>query len=127
MTEFAQDEMAKQLQLLEETLLDPVVRRDPARVGALLAEDFVEFGSSGRMWSRGAILDLLEHEEGYAEAPLVREFACRPLALGVVLATYRAVRLDSGAGRSRETLRSSIWTKESAGWKMRFHQGTRTA
>jgi hypothetical protein len=79
------------------------------------------------MWSRGAILDLLEHEEGYAEAPLVREFACRPLALGVVLATYRAVRLDSGAGRSRETLRSSIWTKESAGWKMRFHQGTRTA
>ncbi len=126
MAESAQDEVVKQLQLLEETLLDPAVRRDPARVGALLAEDFVEFGSSGRIWTRGAILDLLEHEEGYAEAPLVREFACRPLALGVVLATYRAVRLDGGTGRSGETLRSSIWSKESAGWKMRFHQGTRT-
>ncbi len=126
MTEFAQDEVARQLQLLEETLLDPAVRRDPARVGALLAEDFVEFGSSGRIWSRAAILELLKHEEGYAEAPLVREFTCRPLALGVVLATYRAVRLDDGGGQSRETLRSSIWSNGSSGWKMRFHQGTRT-
>lgn len=127
MTEFGQEDVARQLQLLEETLLDPAVRKDPARVGALLAEEFVEFGSSGRMWSRGAILELLAHEEGYAEAPLVREFECQPLALGVALVTYRAVRMDASAGKPRETLRSSVWAKSAQGWRMRFHQGTRVA
>ncbi|MGA8042233.1 MAG: DUF4440 domain-containing protein [Terracidiphilus sp.] len=124
MTEIAQDEVTKQLLALEEALLDPTLRRTPAQMDALLAADFMEIGSSGRVWSRAETLDLLAHEEGYTEPPLVRDFVCRPLALGVVLATYRAIRMDKSSGKPRETLRSSIWSTVAHGWQMRFHQGT---
>ena len=127
MTDIAQREVAQQLQALEEMLLDPAVRRDSARVAALLDEGFIEYGSSGRVWTRAAILDLLAHEEGYAEPPVVRDFACRPLAMGVVLATYRTVRMDSGPGKAREVLRSSIWVRGAQGWRILFHQGTSVA
>jgi len=43
------------------TLLDPAVRRDRARASAFLANDFVEFGASGRIWNREQILDLLRY------------------------------------------------------------------
>lgn len=121
----ALEEISRQLLVLEQTLLDPAVRKEPARVAALLAPDFMEYGSSGKVWSRAATLDLLAHEEGYTEPPLVRDFACRPLALGVVLATYRALRMDTESEKPRETLRSSIWTTGTHGWQLRFHQGTR--
>jgi len=35
---------------LEQSLLRPKIRRSPAAVTALLADDFVEFGSSGRVY-----------------------------------------------------------------------------
>ena len=127
MADSAQDEVAKHLQALEELLLDPAVRRDSAKVATLLDEGFVEFGSSGRVWTRTAILDLLVHEEGYAEAPVMRDFACRHLAMGVVLATYRTVRMDSGPGKAREVVRSSIWVRGAQGWRILFHQGTSIA
>lgn len=37
-------------------LLDAEVRRSPERLGALLHPDFYEFGSSGRLWDRAAVL-----------------------------------------------------------------------
>jgi hypothetical protein len=113
---------AAELERLERLLLDPAVRRDPQQVSALLTEDFFEFGASGRIWTREAALELLA-KENYSP-PAVADFACHVLAEGVVLATYRAVRV--GADRVRQvTLRSSIWIRESGSWRMRFHQGTR--
>ena len=44
----------------EEALLDSAVRRQPDFVLALLAEDFVEFGASGKTWNRQQIVDLLK-------------------------------------------------------------------
>jgi ribonuclease HI len=54
--------LAELLLSLELQLMDPAFRKDRAAVSSLLAEDFSEFGSSGRVWSREAILDLLESE-----------------------------------------------------------------
>jgi len=51
------------LRACEEALLDAVVRRDRERVAALLSEDFQEFGSSGRVWSREEILEQLATED----------------------------------------------------------------
>jgi ribonuclease HI len=93
-------------------LLDPAVRRDRARVDALLARDFVEFGASGRVWTRDSILDLLA-TEAYVPVPM-EDFACAVLGEGVALVTYRA----------RGCLRSSVWVWEDGAWKVRFHQGT---
>ena len=106
------------LRSLELQLMEPAFRRDRKQVSALLAEDFREFGSSGRVWSRAAILDLLESEDGYT-APQVEDFATQRLSPETVLATYRTVR----GGVS--TLRSSIWVLRGERWQMLFHQGTR--
>lgn len=119
------DELCAHLRSCEESLLDPVVRRDSARVSALLSEDFEEFGASGRAWSREDILKMLS-TEGY-DPPAMEDFKCRQLVEGVALVTYRTVRIDAGSGQSSAALRSSIWIKKSGEWRVRFHQGTRAS
>ncbi|MHB0981085.1 MAG: DUF4440 domain-containing protein [Thermoleophilia bacterium] len=42
---------------LEEALLDPAVRQFQARLSELTADDFVEFGSSGRVFGKSDVLD----------------------------------------------------------------------
>jgi hypothetical protein len=92
----ASDDLCAQLRNLEDSLLDPSVRRDSAQVAALLAEEFEEFGASGRAWTREQILDLLAAER--YEPPSVEEFRCHTIADGVVLVTYRAVRTKPHSG-----------------------------
>jgi ribonuclease HI len=99
---------------LERQLLDPAYRQDPAFLAGVLHPGFVEYGSSGRVWSRDEIVEALAADPsvgGEAEG-----FEAHPLGDHVVLVTYRT----TGA------LRSSIWVHERAGWQIRFHQGTRT-
>jgi ribonuclease HI len=119
------ESVAAQLLRAEMLLLDPAFRRDRSRVAALLAPDFVEFGASGRVWTRDAILDLLATED--YTPPILEDFACHPIEANVVLVTYRTVRTDAASGRRETTLRSSLWIRqsESQGWTVRFHQGTR--
>jgi hypothetical protein len=111
-----------ELERLELLLMNPEVRRDRTRVRALLTDDFVEFGSSGRIWTRDAMLEELASET--YTAPQAEDFAFRLLGGDVVLVTYRTCREDA-AGEKTVTLRSSIWTRESGSWKVCFHQGTR--
>jgi len=103
-------------------LMDPAVRRDRERVGALLTSDFVEFGSSGQVWTREATLELLATET--YTPPRAENFAFRLLGPDVVLVTYRTSREDA-AGEKTVTLRGSLWTRESGSWQVCFHQGTR--
>jgi hypothetical protein len=112
------------LQLCEQALLDPAVRRDRARVAALLTEDFREFGSSGRAWSRQEILELLA-TENYIP-PAMEDFACRLIDEGAALVTYRTIKTDAQSGTISEVLRSTMWVREAAVWRACFHQGTRT-
>ena len=117
------DDVVKTLQLNEEALLNPDVRRDRTQVERLLAEDFVEFGSSGRTWTRDQIFPLLANE---TYAPMRMEnFTCALLDDNVALVTYIAVRANPGP-ENTSSLRSSIWTNKSGEWRLRFHQGTRT-
>lgn len=111
------------LRSCEEALLDPAVRRDRVRVAAFLADDFQEIGSSGRMWSCEAVLDVLETED--YQQPAMEDFKCHWIAEGVALVTYRTVNIDSQSGGSAAVLRSSIWIRDSGGWRVRFHQGTK--
>jgi hypothetical protein len=119
MEEATKEEVAR----LELLLMDPAVRRDRERVAGLLADDFVEFGSSGRVWTREAALELLATET--YTPPTVEAFACKMLDGNVALVTYHALRFDAATGERTITLRSSIWTRASGSWQMRFHQGTR--
>jgi hypothetical protein len=115
-------EIAELLQRHEQSLLDPALRRDRNRILDLLADDFVEFGASGRVWSRDQIVELLATEDFHP--PAMEEFQCCLVAPAVALVTYRTVRADAQTGTHAATLRSSIWMERDGEWKMRFHQGT---
>jgi hypothetical protein len=99
----------------ELALLLPEVRRDPERMRALLHPDFVEYGSSGRIWDRESIGSVTTDPEQSTAADLV----ARRIGPDAVLLTYRSTR----AGH--EALRSSTWIREKADtWLLLFHQGT---
>ncbi|UWZ85031.1 nuclear transport factor 2 family protein [Occallatibacter riparius] len=114
-----------QLRRLEQSLLDLAVRRDGDRLRQLLSDDFLEFGSSGRVWTRKSIIDMLATETNFFP-PAIEEFECTFLSEKVALVTYRTVRTDAKTGERLSSLRSSVWTRQNGEWRMRFHQGTRT-
>lgn len=114
------DSLREHLLHLELSLMQPALRRDPARVAALLDSDFVEIGSSGRLWSREEILLLLATESDY-QPPTVEDFHLRPLTADLALVTYRTRRANGS-----QALRSSLWRRHGADWRCAFHQATPT-
>ena len=115
------EKIAQHLLYLEQSLLSPTARRDRDRVAGLLADDFVEFGTSGKTLTREQVLAMLGTEE--FEAPRIEDLKCTSIAEGVVLVTYRTVRTNE-TGRTFVTLRSSLWSMQQGFWRLRFHQGT---
>jgi hypothetical protein len=85
---------AATLRRLEEQLLDGSVRASADQVAALIAEDFVEFGSSGGVYDKAQVVTALpeEHLEGPPVERAAHDFRVRMLAEGVALVTYRSVR-----------------------------------
>jgi hypothetical protein len=105
------------LRTLEERLLDPEVRVDAGRVATLLADDFREFGKSGRVYDRKSILALLAAE--VAQAITIEAFSAELLGPEAALATYISRTADGEQSR-----RSSVWVYRQGRWQMLFHQGT---
>lgn len=114
-------DVAETLRELEANLLIDSVRKDRARVSALLAEEFREFGRSGKVYSRAEILDFLQIEEEIRVA--MRDFACELTGEGVALVTYLSEQ-DEQNGETIGALRSSLWVWRDQRWQMVFHQGT---
>ncbi len=113
------DRDVEELFELETSLHKKEIRNSPAAVAALLADDFTEFGSSGRVYDKSAIIELLRTEAVAADHKVtVENFAVRALSPDVALVTYLA---------SKRTLRSSIWRLSDSRWEMIFHQGTRVS
>jgi hypothetical protein len=82
--------LAAHLFHLEQQLLKPSTRRDAAALTSLLAEDFREFGGSGRLYTRHQIIEALA-----AESPrtiTLSDPLCQLLAENVALLTYRSTR-----------------------------------
>jgi hypothetical protein len=114
----------QQLRKLEERLLQPDVRKSAPDIDALLADGFAEFGSSGRIFDKPQSIERMR-----TEAPVRRslvDFKTRPLAPGVILATYRAIRPGAPGEAPIASLRSSIWKSIDGRWQLVFHQGTRS-
>jgi len=88
----------------------------PGGLADLIADDFVEFGASGRTWTAATIRELLA--SGPSDQPIrIEDFTVHVLGRGVVLATFRV------AGE-RPSNRASIWLRRGSRWVIRFHQGT---
>jgi len=109
--------IVEKFRALEERLLDPNVRRSPSQVGDLLADDFVEFGSSGRVYDKPTVIAALKQEPGFDDPRTISKFSVRELSPSITLVTYQI--------SESSTLRSSIWRFHGDHWKLVFHQGTR--
>jgi hypothetical protein len=113
-----QDALAAELKGLEEELLVPAVRKS-TRFTALLADEFVEFGSSGRVYTKSDLAAVLQAESPVGQTP--SDFKVAYLAPDVALLTYKIRRHTQPPV---QTLRSSIWRRAKGQWQMVFHQGT---
>src|SRR5665213_4295573 len=86
----------------------------------MIAQDFFEFGRSGRVYKRSDTLNV-PPEPIEARLPL-HNFHARLIAPDVAQVTYNsAVKYDGVYECGR---RSSIWSRTLGGWVLRFHQGT---
>ena len=104
------------VEALERELLGPEVRGDIGRTGVLLHPDFMEIGSSGRVWTRDAMMMALEEDPG--ERTELEILGAERIGSSAVLLTYRSY------ARSGTILRSSLWVLDNGRWRIRFHQGT---
>ena len=114
----SENALAIYLQELEESLLQSGVSQSE-RVLQLLADSFVEFGSSGRTFTKEEIISSMS-----AESPVnctATEFNVQLLASQTALVTYRACRQSEPPVF---TLRSSLWQQREGQWQLVFHQGT---
>lgn len=113
-----EEAIAQHLRELEESLLMVSVRKSE-RVDQLLAEGFVEFGSSGRVFSKEEIIASLRDEPPVKVTATA--FKVVLFAPNTALLTYRAHRHSTPPVY---TLRSSYWLVQHGRWRMVFHQGT---
>ena len=54
--------LSEHLRKLEESMARPEIRRSPEDLARLLADDFREFGGSGRVFDKRQIIDALQNQ-----------------------------------------------------------------
>jgi ribonuclease HI len=82
----------------------------------LLHPDFVEVGSSGRLWGRQ---DIIDETAGHPSDEVVAfDLNARFLADDVVPVTYFTTHAEKNVHRC------SVWTRDLSGWTVLYHQGT---
>lgn len=116
--------LSEHLRRLEEAMTKLEIRQSPNELSRLLADDFREFGSSGRTFDKRQIIEALKNQ------PPVQlwldEFQVMQLAPDVALVTYRGHCKFPGSDQVSHSLRSSIWRNRNGRWEVAFHQGTPT-
>lgn len=99
---------------VEQQLLLAEVRASAEALDRLVSDQFVEFGNSGREYTKPDVIAQM------LAAPIVNvdvtDFRVLAVSEDVALATYR----------TPASLRSSIWRREGGRWRIVFHQGTST-
>jgi len=116
--EIVNEKLKEELKALEEKHINLEVRSSPAELDQILADEFWEIGSSGRVYGKKECL-----EAGVVLTEMtLHNFEIQPLAEDVVLSTY----FIEDKTRNRNTLRSSIWKFIDGRWQFYFHQATIT-
>jgi hypothetical protein len=117
MTTDSEFELERQLHELEERLMRPGTRSSRRNLEELLAQEFVEIGTSGTEYDRENVISamMLEHPAAWS----IANFKARALGENAALVIYTATK--SGGESS---VRSSVWRRYGSQWKIVFHQGT---
>lgn len=111
----------------EEALLKSEVRKDANKIADLMAEDFVEFTSSGYIanYTKGEVFQAIDDNTELNWE--LKDFKIKELSNDYVLATYKVIKHNEADESKKYSLRSSIWQNIDDKWKMMFHQGTLTS
>ena len=108
MAHLLQDEIRQ----LEEQLATHSIRASAEALDRLIADEFVEFGSSGRVYTKSEVVALILAAPSTTTTLI--DFRVSGVTTDVALATFRTER----------SLRSSLWRREGQAWRIVFHQGT---
>jgi hypothetical protein len=87
---------------------------------SLIAEDFLEFGASGKVWTKTEIISAMS--QWVPTERIVEDFRVHELSASVCLVTYRVIGVDRQPFAF--SLRSSIWRSSGKTWQIVFHHGT---
>jgi hypothetical protein len=108
------------LERLEESLWREETRFDSKLMDEVVAQDFFEFGRSGRIYERADTLSA-------GRQPIDALLPLPNLKIRLLNEDTAQVTYDSGVKHKRVVeygRRSSIWSRTKRGWVLRFHQGT---
>ena len=117
------NEITKTIYDLELSLLKPEVRSSKEALNGLLADDFIEFGTSGNKYTKADILERLPNTLEKVEYS-VSDFNVDTPSENIAVATFKTERATDGKDKVI-SLRSSHWRKIASGWQMFLHQATR--
>lgn len=85
----------------------------------LIAEDFVEFGASGKVWSKAEIIAAMSQWSLIERT--IENFSVRELSASACLVTYKVVGVTKDRQASPFSLRSSIWRYTGGKWQIISH------
>jgi hypothetical protein len=112
-------QLQEHLHSLEERLLHPDRETDRQALTGLLAPEFKEFCTSGRIFNLSQLSNALLTTS--PRVATMSHFYVTPLSEDSALATYHITTANSTSHHS------SIWVKRNDRWQMLFHQGTLAA
>lgn len=111
-----QAQLQEHLHALEERLLHPDRETDRSELKGLLAPEFKEFCTSGRIFNINQLANALS--TSHPRAATMSHFYVTPLGKDAALTTYHITTANSTSHHS------SIWVQRESKWQMLFHQGT---
>lgn len=106
---------------LETDLLKPEIRASIEKLNELIADDFIEYGSSGLIYNKENILERLP--QGNSPAYFLYDFEVFVLSEDIVQTRFKTDRTNLDNTKTT-SLRTSLWKKDNGNWQIFFHQGT---
>lgn len=111
--------LSEKIIYLEKRLLDPKVRKSVEELDKLIADEFIEYCTSGHVCNKQEVLGSLPDKEEVEIIP--KNFIVRSLAQDVVLLNFETFNISTMV----TSRRSSIWKLIDGTWQLFFHQGTK--
>jgi hypothetical protein len=106
---------------LETDLLKPEIRSSIEKLGDLLADDFIEYGSSGLIYDKDTILKRLPKE--IPPSYFLYDFEIFVLSGNIIQTRFKTDKINLDNTKT-VSLRNSLWRKNGDIWQIFFHQGT---
>lgn len=109
------------LYVLETELITHSARSSAERLNELLADDFIEYGSSGGIYDKKITMDSLTNEP--SPPYKIYDFEVVSVTDDFAQTRFKTDQVNPG-GTTIKSLRSSLWRKHDGKWQICFHQGT---